>query len=160
VRVITTSSLGNRFGRLRLDDLEWRRRRYGGGWIAYSTTKLMNILFTRELARRTRGTGLEAYCFHPTSEPGRRRRTPGAHRTRFASASRPMRLLPGPVLDRIALTAEDGAEPLVRLAGARGAGRERHLFPRPPARRPDQPAGRLGRAGPPVVGGVGGVRPE
>jgi len=119
VRVITTSSLGNRFGRLRLDDLEWRRRRYGGGWIAYSTTKLMNILFTRELARRTRGTGLEAYCFHPTSEPGRRRRTPGAHRTRFASASRPMRLLPGPVLDRIALTAEDGAEPLVRLAGAR-----------------------------------------
>ncbi|GLZ15341.1 hypothetical protein Acsp04_55760 [Actinomadura sp. NBRC 104425] len=34
-RVVTTSSLGNRFGRLKLDDLEWRRRRYGGGWICY-----------------------------------------------------------------------------------------------------------------------------
>jgi NAD(P)-dependent dehydrogenase (short-subunit alcohol dehydrogenase family) len=28
-------------------------------------TKLANILFTREVARRLDGTGVEAYCFHP-----------------------------------------------------------------------------------------------
>src|SRR6476646_1772537 len=31
----------------------------------YGTTKLYNILFTRELARRTQGTGVTATCFHP-----------------------------------------------------------------------------------------------
>ena len=32
---------------------------------AYATTKLENILFTRELARRSEGTGITAYAFHP-----------------------------------------------------------------------------------------------
>ncbi|MGK8522573.1 SDR family NAD(P)-dependent oxidoreductase [Nocardia asteroides] len=34
VRVITTSSSGNRFAEVRIDDLEWKRRRYGNGWPA------------------------------------------------------------------------------------------------------------------------------
>jgi NAD(P)-dependent dehydrogenase (short-subunit alcohol dehydrogenase family) len=32
---------------------------------AYGRSKLCNILFTRELARRLRGTGLTANCLHP-----------------------------------------------------------------------------------------------
>jgi retinol dehydrogenase-12 len=31
----------------------------------YGTTKLMNILFTRELAKRAAGDGITATCFHP-----------------------------------------------------------------------------------------------
>jgi len=104
-RVVTTSSLGNRFGRLRMDDLEWERRRYGGGWIAYSTTKLMNVLFTRELARRT---GIWAACFNP-----------GGVATNFAAGTRPARLLElGGLRRRLSISAADGARPLVWLAGA------------------------------------------
>jgi len=34
-------------------------------WKAYSRSKLANILFTRELARRLAGTGVTANCLHP-----------------------------------------------------------------------------------------------
>ena len=65
VRVVATSSVGNRFGKVRLDDLDWEKRSWRGGWFAYATGKLMNVIFTRELARRTGGTGLDAFSFHP-----------------------------------------------------------------------------------------------
>jgi NAD(P)-dependent dehydrogenase (short-subunit alcohol dehydrogenase family) len=119
VRIITTSSLGNRFGKLRLDDLEWEQRRYGGGWLAYGTTKLMNILFTRELARRTQGTGIQAFCFHPTAIH-RGQRGPTGTATRFADSSRLVRLIPKALLRRVQLTGEDGAEPLIWLAATPG----------------------------------------
>lgn len=61
-RVINTASVANRSGRIRLDDLDSKRRPYFGGWFAYGTSKLETILFTRELARRT---PLTAYSFHP-----------------------------------------------------------------------------------------------
>ena len=61
-RVISTASLANLAGRVRMDDLEWARRRWLGGWPAYGTSKLATILFIRELARRT---PLTAYSFHP-----------------------------------------------------------------------------------------------
>ncbi len=35
------------------------------GWKAYQRSKLANILFTRELARRLAGTGVTANCLHP-----------------------------------------------------------------------------------------------
>jgi retinol dehydrogenase-12 len=40
-------------------------RRHYGGVRVYGETKLMNVLFTRELARRTAGTGVTATCCHP-----------------------------------------------------------------------------------------------
>ena len=61
-RVIGTASVANTFGSLRLDDLDWRRRPWFGGWQAYGTSKIATILFAQELARRT---GLAAYSFHP-----------------------------------------------------------------------------------------------
>lgn len=36
-------------------------------WLAYGQSKLCNILFTRELAKRLQGTGVTAYANHPGS---------------------------------------------------------------------------------------------
>lgn len=50
-------------GRIAFDDLNGERRY--GGWRAYGQSKLANILFTRELARRLDGTGITANAVHP-----------------------------------------------------------------------------------------------
>jgi NAD(P)-dependent dehydrogenase (short-subunit alcohol dehydrogenase family) len=63
-RVVTVSSQSQQGMKLALDDLQNVRRRYGGVRV-YGETKLMNMLFTRELARRTAGTGVTANCCHP-----------------------------------------------------------------------------------------------
>ena len=62
-RVITTSSVANLSGFVRLNDLETRL--FFTGYTVYGTTKLENILFTRELGRRLAGTGVLATCFNP-----------------------------------------------------------------------------------------------
>jgi len=59
--VITTASDAHRSGRLDLEDLQ-SQRSYAAMRV-YGTTKLCNILFTRELARRA--PELRANCFHP-----------------------------------------------------------------------------------------------
>jgi len=63
-RVVTVSSGAHRSADLRLDDVEMRGRRYRG-FRQYANTKLANIHFTRELARRTAGTGVTANALHP-----------------------------------------------------------------------------------------------
>lgn len=60
-RVVTTASDAHRSGHLDLDDLQSERSYAAMG--VYSTTKLCNILFTRELAKRA--PELRATCFHP-----------------------------------------------------------------------------------------------
>jgi NAD(P)-dependent dehydrogenase (short-subunit alcohol dehydrogenase family) len=45
--------------------MEGERSYRGLGFTRYGETKLANILFTTELARRLEGTGVTAYCFHP-----------------------------------------------------------------------------------------------
>lgn len=62
-RIVNVASRAHRAGRLRFDDL-MHERRYTA-WRAYSASKLANILFTRELARRLAGTGVTANCLHP-----------------------------------------------------------------------------------------------
>ena len=62
-RVITTASVANLSGFVRLNDLETRL--FFTGYTVYGTTKLENILFTRELGRRLAGTGVLATCFNP-----------------------------------------------------------------------------------------------
>jgi NAD(P)-dependent dehydrogenase (short-subunit alcohol dehydrogenase family) len=59
-RVVTTASGAHKSGRLDLDDLQ-SERSYSPR--VYGTSKLCNILFTRELARRA--PDLHANCFHP-----------------------------------------------------------------------------------------------
>lgn len=60
-RVVTTTSDAHTGGRLDLDDLQ-SEKSYSAMRV-YGTTKLCNILFTRELAKRA--PQLRANCFHP-----------------------------------------------------------------------------------------------
>lgn len=62
-RVITTSSFGHRLGHMDFEDLQAARS--FNGLRQYSTTKLANILFTRELARRVKERGIVAHAYHP-----------------------------------------------------------------------------------------------
>ncbi len=102
VRVIQTSSAANTSGKVDLDDLDSLHGAYLLGWPAYSAVKLENILFTRELARRTVGTGIGTWAYHP-----------GFVATSFGG-SNPLIALG----KRAALSPEQGAMPLVRLAAA------------------------------------------
>lgn len=63
-RVVTTASDAASAGELDFDDLEFEQRPFKPMRV-YGTTKLMNILFTRELAKRVGGDGITATCFHP-----------------------------------------------------------------------------------------------
>jgi len=62
-RVVTVSSGAQAAGRIDFDDLQGARRY--SGQRAYSQSKLANILFTNELARRLQGTGVTANSVHP-----------------------------------------------------------------------------------------------
>ena len=104
-RVVSTSSMAHQGVSLDFSDLQ-SARRYNG-WQAYGRSKLANILFTRELARRLAGTGVTANSFHP-----------GVVATRFGSASGGLtsRLLP---LARPFFSSPDeGADTLVHLASS------------------------------------------
>jgi NAD(P)-dependent dehydrogenase (short-subunit alcohol dehydrogenase family) len=102
-RVITVTSGAHAAARLDLDDLQlehgWQ------SWRAYANSKLANILFTRELARRLEGSAVTANCAHP-----------GLVRTRFGREARlPMRVavtLARPFM----LSARRGARTIVYLA--------------------------------------------
>ena len=62
-RVITVSSVAHRGALMNLGDLQLER-----GYLpmlAYANSKLANIWFTRELARRVAATGVTANCLHP-----------------------------------------------------------------------------------------------
>lgn len=111
VRVVGTASMANRMGRLRLDDLDWERRPWLGGWRAYGTSKLATILFAVELAERLTGTGVSAYAFHP-----------GVIATNFGSTSPIMRIADTVTGGGYGRPAADGAAPLVRLAAAAPVG--------------------------------------
>lgn len=101
-RVIGTASVANTFGALRIDDLQWQKRGWRGGWQAYGASKVATIVFTRELALRT---GLEAYSFHP-----------GYVATSFGSESPAVRFGNWLTGGRLSITPSEGAAPLVHLA--------------------------------------------
>jgi len=65
-RVVSVSSMAHWPGRIDLDDLNWKNRRYSP-WLAYSQSKLANLLFTSELQRRldSAGSPLRAVAAHP-----------------------------------------------------------------------------------------------
>lgn len=62
-RVVTVSSIAHARGRVQLDDLDSARG--FDGYRAYAASKLMNVYFTHELARRLEGTKVTAYALHP-----------------------------------------------------------------------------------------------
>jgi NAD(P)-dependent dehydrogenase (short-subunit alcohol dehydrogenase family) len=64
-RIVTVASIGHRTGTIHFDDLGLER---GYGILkAYSQSKLANVLFATELARRLAGTGVTSNSVHPGS---------------------------------------------------------------------------------------------
>jgi NAD(P)-dependent dehydrogenase (short-subunit alcohol dehydrogenase family) len=65
-RVVTVSSSFHWFGSVNLDDLNWEHRRYRR-WAAYEQSKLANLLFAYELARKLEAAGspVASYAVHP-----------------------------------------------------------------------------------------------
>ncbi len=62
-RVVTLSSGAQSMGRIEFDDLQGARNY--SGQRAYNQSKLANVMFTNELARRLEGTGVTATSVHP-----------------------------------------------------------------------------------------------
>ena len=62
-RIVNTASDAHRGATLDFGDLQSEQG--SGAMQAYGRSKLCNILFTRELARRLHGSGITANCLHP-----------------------------------------------------------------------------------------------
>jgi retinol dehydrogenase-14 len=62
-RIVTVSSGAQSMGKIDFDDLMGERK-YSGQQ-AYNQSKLANVMFTYELARRLEGTGVSANALHP-----------------------------------------------------------------------------------------------
>jgi NAD(P)-dependent dehydrogenase (short-subunit alcohol dehydrogenase family) len=104
-RIVSTSSDAHRRATLDFGDLQFEKGYSASGM--YGRTKLMNILFTRELSRRLAGTGVTANCLHP-----------GFVATRFGDASGGLMSLALRVAKKFALTQEEGAKTIVYLASS------------------------------------------
>ncbi len=110
-RVVSTSSDAHSRGRLDLDTVAHRPSKKVG-FPAYGESKLANILFTRELARRIAGSGVVANCFHP-----------GFVRTGFGRNDFGLLAIGVRIGGLFARTPEKGAETLIWLAATPDAGR-------------------------------------
>jgi NAD(P)-dependent dehydrogenase (short-subunit alcohol dehydrogenase family) len=104
-RIVSTSSIAHERESLDFNDLQ-SADGYGGLKV-YSRSKLANILFTRELARRLAGTGVTANCLHP-----------GVVKTRFGESSGGFLGLLIPFLRLFFISPEQGAETIVYLASS------------------------------------------
>lgn len=62
-RIVSTASDAHKGAKLDFDDLQ-SAKSYSG-FSVYGESKLCNILFNRELARRLQGSGVTANCLHP-----------------------------------------------------------------------------------------------
>jgi retinol dehydrogenase 12 len=104
-RIVSTSSDAHRRARLDFGDLQSEKDYSASGM--YGRTKLMNVLFTRELSRRLAGTGVTANCLHP-----------GFVATRFGDASGGLMSLALKAAKKFALTPEEGAKTIIYLASS------------------------------------------
>ncbi|WP_330233676.1 SDR family NAD(P)-dependent oxidoreductase [Nocardia sp. NBC_00508] len=120
-RVVNTSSTTYRMAKLNLDTANAPTGPFNQLG-AYGASKLANILFTRELARRTAGTGLTTAAFHP-----------GAVATHVYDNA-PLGLgwfIRSPLSRPFFIRPDKGAEPLVHLATTTdGAAINGHYFHR------------------------------
>jgi NAD(P)-dependent dehydrogenase (short-subunit alcohol dehydrogenase family) len=104
-RIVSTASGAHVGNKLNFDDLQ-SEKSYSP-FAVYGRSKLMNILFTRELARRLAGTGVTANCLHP-----------GFVGTRFGDESGGLMSWVIKLGKNFALTPEQGAETIIYLASS------------------------------------------
>jgi NAD(P)-dependent dehydrogenase (short-subunit alcohol dehydrogenase family) len=106
-RIVSVASEAHRGATLDFADLTGRNG--ARGWQAYRRSKLANILFTMELARRLAGTSVTANCLHP-----------GFVASRFGDAGNglAMRFFIGLGKRLIAVTPKEGAKTIVFLAAS------------------------------------------
>jgi retinol dehydrogenase 14 len=105
-RVVTVSSGAQSMGRIDFDDLQGERT--WSGQRAYNQSKLANVMFTYELARRLTGTGVTATVLHP-----------GVVRTAFgAEDPAPWQRWFLPLVRPFLKTPARGAETLIYLASS------------------------------------------
>ena len=105
-RIVSVASNAHRGARLDFDDLQTRRGYVG--FPVYSKSKLCNILFNRELARRIAGSGVTANCLHP-----------GFVATRFGDDSGGLMRTVLKVAKPIgAISPEEGAKTIIYLASS------------------------------------------
>lgn len=104
-RIVTTASVAHVGAKIDFDDPNYQHHRYSA-WGAYGRSKLANILFTYELARRLEGSNATANAFHP-----------GFVATGFARS--------GPLMDVVMtlarpmmVSAEEGARTQIYLASS------------------------------------------
>ncbi|XP_058832542.1 retinol dehydrogenase 12-like [Topomyia yanbarensis] len=97
-RVVTVSSDVHRWGRIDKDDINCEKEYRE--WDAYMQSKLCNVLFSRHLARKLRGTGVTTYCLHPG--------TINSELTRYLN--RAMMILAKPILWVFFKSAKSGAQ--------------------------------------------------
>jgi NAD(P)-dependent dehydrogenase (short-subunit alcohol dehydrogenase family) len=104
-RIVSTASAAHQGATLDFDDLQLAKS--FGAMKAYGRSKLCNILFTRELARRLDGTGVTANCLHPGFAATRIADESGGLISRFAGLAK-----------LFAISPEKGAETIVYLASS------------------------------------------
>jgi retinol dehydrogenase-12 len=106
-RIVNVASDAHKGVSLDFDDLQ-SKKKYGA-WRAYQRSKLANILFTNELARRLDGTKVTVNSLHP-----------GFVRTNFLDVvgNRWRGRLIRAIADRIALSPEKGARTSIYLASS------------------------------------------
>ncbi|KAM3929998.1 retinol dehydrogenase 13 isoform 2-T2 [Leptodactylus fuscus] len=84
-RIINVSSLAHIVGEIDFEDLNWEKKKYDTKG-AYCQSKLANVLFTNELAKRLQGTGVTANSLHPGVADTELGRHTGMHKSAFSSA--------------------------------------------------------------------------
>jgi NAD(P)-dependent dehydrogenase (short-subunit alcohol dehydrogenase family) len=104
-RIVSTSSAAHLGASLDFDDLQ-SAKSYSG-FKVYGRSKLANILFTRQLARRLAGSSVTANCFHP-----------GVVATRFGDESGGLASWLFPFARPFFISREKGADTLVYLASS------------------------------------------
>lgn len=105
-RIVNVASAAHQGAKLDVDDLQ-NAARYSG-WKAYGQSKLANIYFTYELARRLEGSNVTANCLHP-----------GFVASRFGDNNGGWaRFVIGLAKSLAAISEEDGAKTSVYLASS------------------------------------------
>jgi NAD(P)-dependent dehydrogenase (short-subunit alcohol dehydrogenase family) len=145
-RIVSTASAAHSGAALDFDDLQ-SAKGYSG-FKAYGRSKLANILFTRELARRLAGTGVVANCLHP-----------GFVASRFGDESGGWVGRLFPFAKWFAISPERGGDTIVYLASAPEAANlsgeyfaERKIVPCSAAARDDAAAAKLWQASEALAG--------